>query len=348
MRFSAADAILQDALLVRFTAAVLRVELAGRLLFERAYGAVDDAPRPQGIDAGTRFDLASLTKIFASTAALRAVVAKKVSLDIPLARSVVPEWQGTRHEPISLRMLLAHTSGMQSGADYRTLLGLDVERFAATSPLVAVPGERVLYSDLGFIALGTTIERLYRRSLASVLHDTSRAAGATTAGFRPPVRRAREIPATEEDSWRGRVRGLVHDEKAYLMGGVAAHAGLFGTALDVASLAGSYLGAINGRNDAHGFPASIARESISEAAFDPVLRRGLGWALKTSDENSCGRRMGPNTFGHTGFTGTCMWVDPERDLSIVLLTNAVYYGRNDLRDLRAAVCDAVVETVDAC
>jgi CubicO group peptidase (beta-lactamase class C family) len=348
VQFSAADAILQDALTVRFTAAVLRVELAGRLLFERAYGAVDDAPGSRRIEAGTRFDLASLTKIFASTAALRAVVEKKVSLDGLLAPSVVPEWRGTGHEPISLRMLLAHTSGMQSGADYRTLLGHDVERFAVTSPLVGAPGERVLYSDLGFIALGTALERLHRRSLASVLGETSRAAGAATAGFRPPARGIAEIPATEEDGWRGRVRGLVHDEKAYLMGGVAAHAGLFGTALDVASLAGSYLGAINGRSGAHGFPASIARESISQAAFDPVLRRGLGWALKTSDENSCGRRMSPATFGHTGFTGTCLWADPERDLSIVLLTNAVYYGRNDLRDLRAAVCDAVVESVDAC
>jgi CubicO group peptidase (beta-lactamase class C family) len=84
------------------------------------------------------------------------------------------------------------------------------------------------------------------------------------------------------------------------------------------------------------------RAAIDEQGADPVLRRGLGWALKTSDENSCGAEMDRATFGHTGFTGTCVWADPVRDLSVVLLTNAVYFGRNDLRDVRAAVCDAAV------
>ncbi len=133
--------------------------------------------------------------------------------------------------------------------------------------------------------------------------------------------------------------GVVHDEKAYLMNGVAGHAGLFGPARDVAALAEPYLAAANGRAS-RGLSARSCREAVVEHGADPVLRRGLGWALKTSDENSCGAAMSRSTFGHTGFTGTSVWADPERDLSIVLLTNAVYYGRNDLRDLRAAVCDA--------
>jgi CubicO group peptidase (beta-lactamase class C family) len=86
----------------------------------------------------------------------------------------------------------------------------------------------------------------------------------------------------------------------------------------------------------------LAREAVAEQGADPVLRRGLGWALKTSDENSCGSAMSFSTFGHTGFTGTCVWADPERDLSIVLLTNALYFGRGDLRELRVAVNDAAV------
>jgi CubicO group peptidase (beta-lactamase class C family) len=93
---------------------------------------------------------------------------------------------------------------------------------------------------------------------------------------------------------------------------------------------------------------ALAREAIAEHGSDAVLRRGLGWALKTSDENSCGTAMSRTTFGHTGFVGTSVWADPPRDLSIVLLTNAVYFGRNDLRDLRAAVCDAVVDEMDRC
>jgi len=348
VRLADAEAILHDALGVRFTAAVVRVELAGGLLFERAYGALDDGERSRVIDASARFDLASLTKIFASTAALRTLVEGHPSLDGALSSSLVPEWRGDERETITLRMLLAHTSGMQSGADYRTLLGSDVERYALTAPLLSRPGERVVYSDLGFIALGSTLERMHDRSLAAVIGATANAVGSAGVGFRPSRRCASRIPATEDDGWRGRVRGVVHDEKAYLMGGVAAHAGLFGSAYDVARLTDSYLAPINGRSGSDALPPSIAGESVAQAAFDPVLRRGLGWALKTTDENSCGRRMGMQTFGHTGFTGTCMWADPERDLSIVLLTNAVYYGRNDLRDLRAAVCDAVVEAVDAC
>jgi len=139
----------------------------------------------------------------------------------------------------------------------------------------------------------------------------------------------------------------VHDEKAHLMGGVAGHAGLFGNARDIAAVAETYLRALRS-GDTTPLPAALAREAVREQAFDPVARRGLGWVLKTSDENSCGTLMGPQTFGHTGFTGTCMWSDPDRDMTVVLLTNTVHFGRRDTRELRAAVCDAAVEYVEQC
>jgi serine-type D-Ala-D-Ala carboxypeptidase len=344
--FAGADAILRDALRVRFTAAVLRVELEGSLAFERAYGTVDGEPDAQPIDPGARFDLASLTKVFVATAALRAAADRVLALDTPLG-GILPDWQLGDHAPITLRMLLAHNSGMQSGADYRQLLGEDVEAYARTRSLLAAPGERVVYSDLGFIALGTILERAHGRSLSSVLDATVGAMGAQHTKYRPQLRLVVDIPATEDDGWRGRLRGVVHDEKAYLMGGVAGHAGLFGTAGGVARLADAYLAPACGRPSG-AVPAGLAREAVAEAAADPVLRRGLGWALKTNDDNSCGRRMAISTFGHTGFTGTCMWADPTRDLSIVLLTNAVYYGRTDIREFRAAICDAVTDAVDAC
>jgi CubicO group peptidase (beta-lactamase class C family) len=138
----------------------------------------------------------------------------------------------------------------------------------------------------------------------------------------------------------------VHDEKAYMMGGVAGHAGLFGTAADVAALAEAYLGPLHGRPGAL-LPAELVREAISEQAFDPVLRRGLGWALKTSDDNSCGRWMDAASFGHTGFVGTCVWADPRRDVQAVLLTNSVYFGRNDTRALRAAFYEAAIDELEA-
>lgn len=341
-----AEAIARAGLGTRFSAAVLRVEQGGRLVLESAFGRVDDAPESLPVDVTTSFDLASLTKPFVAAAALRAVAEGRLALDTPLTEWIT-EWRGSSHEAITLRALLAHTSGMQSGADYRTLLGENVEEFALRRELAAAPFERVIYSDLGFIALGVLLSRVYGMSLLRVLGDACAAFGATEARYRPRAAEISAIPATECDDWRGRVRGTVHDEKAHLMNGVAGHAGLFGTARDVAVLTEVFLGPLCGRAHA-ALPPGLAHEAIVEQGSDAVLRRGLGWALKTSDENSCGEAMSRSTFGHTGFTGTCVWADSVRDLSIVLLTNAVYFGRNDLRDLRAAACDAVVAEVDRC
>lgn len=325
-RFSHVDAVLRAACGVTFTGAVARIEQGGRVAFERAYGTtrLDESARP--VFADTRFDLASITKLFVATLALR-LTDRGLALDAPVVR-------GT----ITPRMLLAHTSGMNSGADYRSILDENVERYALERDLVAVPGERVIYSDLGFIALGVLVERAAGRSLDALVRETFES---PTLAYRPTHAQRRWIPATEDDGWRGRVQGFVHDEKAYLMGGTAGHAGLFGTAADVAALTEVYLAALAGR-DQRLLPVEIAREAVREQAYDPVLRRGLGWALKTSDENSCGRLMDGATFGHTGFVGTCVWADPARDLQGVLLTNSVYFGRNDTRELRAAFYEAMV------
>jgi CubicO group peptidase (beta-lactamase class C family) len=338
--------IVRDAVGTRFTGAVLRIEHGGRALWEEACGAVDDSAEALPVEVTTRFDLASLTKPFVAAAVLRAVSDGLLELDAPLA-ALLPEWRGRPHAAITPRMLLAHTSGMQSGADYRVLIGDNVERFALAQELGTAPRERVVYSDLGFIALGVVLERVYSGGLAMVLKAACARLGAEATGFRPRAVEIEAIPATEEDAWRGRVRGTVHDEKAHLMNGVAGHAGLFGTARDVATLAEAFLGAAYGRRN-DDLPVRFAREAITEQGKDAILRRGLGWALKTSDENSCGAVMSRATFGHTGFTGTSVWSDPARDLTVVLLTNAVYYGRNDLRDVRAAVCDEVAMEVDRC
>jgi CubicO group peptidase (beta-lactamase class C family) len=336
----ACDAVLAPACGTAFTAAVARVERGGRLCFEQAYGVTRlDAPDPAYVD--TRFDLASLTKLFVSTIALRLAAAGHAVLDAPLAPAL-PAWAGAPKNRITLRMLLAHTSGMHSGADYRTLFDRDVVAFALERELAADPGEKVIYSDLGMIALGAAIERLERRSLAA---SAAAHFGRPRLRFDVTARERPAIPATECDAWRGRVQGMVHDEKAYLIGRACGHAGLFGTAADVAMLTEAYLAPHAGRESAL-LPAAVAREAVREAAFDPVLRRGLGWALKTSDDNSCGRRFSRSSFGHTGFTGTCVWADPERDLQAVLLTNTVYFGRADSRPLRAAFFEAVVEAVE--
>ncbi len=338
----ALDDVVRAGLGSRYTAAVVRVERAGAPAFERAYGALDDEGGAPAV-VTTRFDLASLTKVFVSSLALAAAARGAFSLDEPAAR-VLPEWRCGAHAAITPRMLLAHTAGLASGADYRTLFNENVERFTLARPLVAEPGERVVYSDLGFIALGTLVARVSGVSLARAFDVFARSMHWPDTAFRTRPDEPESFPATELDAWRGRVRGSVHDEKAALMGGVSGHAGLFGTARDVAALAEVYLAAECGRPSLaeRSFGVDLARDAVREHGADAVLRRGLGWALKTSDANSCGAAMRRPTFGHTGFTGTCVWVDPTRDLSVVFLTNAVYYGRHDLRDVRAAVCDAAV------
>ena len=341
--FKRINHILEEAAGKEFTGAVARIEHRGLLVFERAYGTTRLDERALPVYCDTQFDLASLTKLFISTLALQSVAAGRLDLDATLTQ-IVPEWRDKPHAAITLRMLLAHTAGMNSGADYREILNENVQTFALESPLVAAPGERVIYSDLGFIALGVVLERVAQRSLAAQVRN----AFAPSLVFRPAAEQRNAIPATEDDGWRGRVQGMVHDEKAYLMGGAAGHAGLFGTAADVAALTECYLAALRGR-DCVSLPPALAKEAATEQAYDPVLRRGLGWALKTNDSNSCGRYMDRASFGHTGFVGTCVWADPSRDVQGVLLTNAVYFGRDSAPgselSLRQRFFEAMIEAV---
>ena len=168
---STIDALLENASGREFTAAVARIEHRGRSLFERAYGVTrtDELARP--VYADTLFDIASLTKLFVATLALRLVAQEKLDLDEPLC-GIISEWRRDPHAKITARMLLAHTSGMNSGADYREILGENVEAFALRSELVANPGERVIYSDLGFIALGVALRRVSGFSLGTLVART--------------------------------------------------------------------------------------------------------------------------------------------------------------------------------
>ncbi|MBV9440584.1 MAG: beta-lactamase family protein, partial [Candidatus Eremiobacteraeota bacterium] len=182
---------------MRFSAAVVRVEAGGRVRCERAYGRLRDAAdsAPCGVD--TRFDVASITKVFVAGVALDAVAHGLVALDAPLAAALVPEWRTTEHAAIALRGILAHDAGFKSGADYRLLLGHDVERFALREPLAEAPGTRVIYSDLGFIALGTVLARAYGRALAPLVEERLRAWDAASTAYVPAAPDRRAMPATE-------------------------------------------------------------------------------------------------------------------------------------------------------
>lgn len=332
------EAVLVGACETQFTGAVARIEQGGRAVFERAYGRTRDDALAHSVYVDSSFDLASITKLFTATAALEAIARKKIDLDEPLVRWF-SQWRGTAHEPITLRMLLAHDAGLNSGADFRLLLDSNIVDYALDRELIGIPGQTVVYSDLGFIVLGALLERIDGHSLARAMGDVG-------AEFRPRSKQWAAIPATEDDGWRGRVQGVVHDEKAYLMGGVAGHAGLFGTAADVARLTERYLGPLCGR-PIDALPIDLIEASVREQAYDAVLRRGLGWALKTSEDNSCGAAFSMRSFGHTGFVGTCVWADPEKDVQAVLLTNSVYYGRRDTSSLRTAFYTATIQAIGA-
>ena len=172
--------------------------------------------------------------------------------------------------------------------------------------------------------------------------------GIEGAAYNPPPQARERIACTERDSWRGRLlQGEVHDENCWSMGGVSGHAGLFATAADVADIGEAYREGGLGRS-ARMLSRHTASMATSEIAASAEERRGLGWALRTAERQSCGSRFGPRSFGHTGYTGTSLWVDPDRGLVVALLTNRVYFTRDPLPifELRAALHDAVIDDIE--
>ena len=184
-----------------------------------------------------------------------------------------------------------------------------------------------MYSDLGLILLGWVMEAVVGRPLDRVINDLVLEPLGLTAVCFSPVPPEQAAP-TEFCQWRGRrIRGDVHDENAYALGGVAAHAGLFGTAAAVASLGQAWLDVLQRHSDF--LPRELAQTAVKLQAEDGVVRRGLGWALWSPLPESASHPLSRSSFGHTGFTGTSLYIDPERELVITCLTNEVYNGRED-------------------
>jgi CubicO group peptidase (beta-lactamase class C family) len=294
-----------------------------------------------------------------ASAVLQLVAAGRVALDAPVQR-YLPEWAGPATARVTVRHLLSHTSGLPAWRPLYKEATSPASALAlvlATAPDTA-PGVRYVYSDLNFILLGTLVARVAGRPLDAYLAERVFAPlGMTDTRYRPPAaERARTAP-TEYDPWRQRlVRGEVHDENAYALGGVSGHAGIFSTGADLARLARAYL---------NGGRAAAARASADSAAgprvFDAravalftraqdttVSRRALGWETPTGG-NSAGHYLSPRAFGHTGFTGTSLWVDPERGVFVLLLTNRVNPTRMNTKigRVRVALADAVMQAAGA-
>lgn len=333
-----------------FPGAVLAVGHKGTLAHLRAYGRLSYAGDAPQAGADTIYDLASLTKVIATTTMAMVLVDEgRLALDKPV-RDYLPLFNGAGKDRVTVRHLLTHSSGV----DWWAPLYEELEGRAAyvariqQMDLVYDPGSKTVYSDLGLILLGEVLERVAGQPLdVFVRQRVFRPLGMNDTMFRPPAKLRQRIAPTEQDPWRGRtLRGEVHDENAFALGGVAPHAGLFSTAGDLARFAQMLL---NGGVFEHRRIVSRATiEEFTRLAGVPDSSRALGWDTRSPDGySSAGALFSAASFGHTGFTGTSVWIDPARQLFVILLTNRVHPTRENkqIREVRPAVADAVVRAL---
>jgi len=313
-----------------------------------AVGHQDWAPSPK-VDEYTIWDLASLTKVIGTTTALMQLWADhRVDLDAPVQR-YLPEFVGPHKELVTVRHLLTHSSGLPGWRPlYKEATSpAEALRLLYQTPLDTLPGVRMVYSDLGAMLLGKIVERVSGEPLDVYLRRHVFAPlGMTSTMFKPPKRLLPRIAPTERDPWRGRlVHGEVHDENAYFLGGVSGHAGLFSDAADLSRFARMYLQ--GGQLDGARIVTPVAIDTFTRVQDATLSNRALGWEVPNGS-NSAGHRMSNRAFGHTGFTGTSIWIDPARDLFVILLTNRVDPTRDNPRlgPVRVQLADAVVSVID--
>lgn len=318
------------------------------------YAAADGTavPRPVPMRPDTIFDLASITKLFTAAVALRAVEEGHVGLDEPVA-TYVEEFQ----PDVTLRQLLIHTSGLPPVRQLWTVPGDRAARADAVLRTVsdAAPGERHVYSCVGYLIAGVLLERVLGSPLPElVARYVTGPLGMADTGFCPPPATLHRVAATEDEAnvGRGVVRGEVHDEASWSLGGSGGNAGLFGTARDLLRFAEMLRG---GGVDARSGHRVLRTESVDAMTRDQLppgmaaqLGYGQGVGPRIADRTFMGARTSDRAYGHTGFTGTSLVIDPEHDLVVILLANAVHpvRGRTAMGPLRSAVADAAVVALD--
>jgi serine-type D-Ala-D-Ala carboxypeptidase len=352
-RFHSAFGILENAIAAHaFPACSLAVTFGGELVAHKALGRFTYGAALSEVTTASIFDLASLTKVVATTA-MAMILYERGLLDLEAAvTAIVPEFAGASddHDPrrreVTLRMLLAHSSGLPACEKLflRAKTREDLLQAAFTTPLAAAPGARAEYSDIGFIILGAVLERLADESLdVFCQREIFGPLGMTHTTFNPASALRDSIPPTADDrTFRHRIiQGEVQDENASVLGGVAPHAGLFSTAEDVAIIAHAML------NGGHPILRSSTIELFSRRESAPEgTSRALGWDTPSTPSQS-GKYFSPRSFGHLGYTGTSLWIDPDRQLSISLLTNRTWPDCQNqaVKQVRPVFHDAVIEAL---
>jgi CubicO group peptidase (beta-lactamase class C family) len=351
--FESAFSILQEAINQRaFPGTAVAVTHYGQLVALKALGRFTYEPNSPPVTPATLFDLASLTKVVATTAMAMVLYERGLlDLDTPVA-AITPEFtlaaeKDSRRSNVTLRMLLAHSSGLPAYEKLflKSRTREELLEAAFITPLAADPATRAEYSDIGFIILGTALERLADEPLDRFCQrEIFALPGMANTAYNPPPKIRAEIPPTADDqTFRHRViQGEVQDENASVLGGVAPHAGLFAPAIDLARFSQCMLD--DGRPILR--PETVALFTRRESA--PVgTSRTLGWDTPSTPSQS-GKYFLENSFGHLGYTGTSLWIDPQRQLSITLLSNRTWpdCSNQAIKQVRPRFHDAVVEALE--
>ncbi len=332
-----------------YPGAAVIVGRKGAAVFEKGFGRLSWSTSSTPVDAQrTIYDVASLSKVVGTTTAIMILYdEKKIGLDDPVV-NYIPTFGGGDKDRVTIRQLLTHTSGLPAGRDIWRIAQtpLEARALVLNTNLEGRPGAQYIYSDLGADVLGLIIEVVAGEPLDKFLaRRVFEPLGMNETFYRPADSLRYRIAPTEVTPPRGYpLRGEVHDENAYALGGVAGHAGLFSTAADLSVFAQMMLngGEYNGVQ-------IISKPTVELFTSRSFGHRALGWDTAEGDYGS-GRYLGPTAYGHTGFTGTSMWIDPEREMFVILLTNRVHAARalrpaKVISDVRADLSDAAVLSV---
>jgi len=327
--------------------ATVAIARRGKLLVLKGYGHTDWAPGAPLATDSTMYDMASLTKVVATTTAAM-ILEEEGKLDINrTVVSYLPDYNAPDKQAITVRMLLTHASGIKSNFPlWKEAKGREQYfKGMITFPLVREPGSAVEYTDWNMVLMQFIIERITGQTLDQFVQArVFGPLGMRDTQYLPPESLKLRVAPTETEDFRGgQVWGIVHDETAWVLGGVSGNAGLFSSARDLAVFVQMLLngGSYGGVQIVK--PSTVARWTARQR---PDASRALGWDTP-SPNSSAGRFFSFRSFGHTGFTGTSIWADPEKELFVVLLTNRVNPTRDNQKigPLRRAVADVVQQSV---
>ena len=345
-QFAGVDAAIRTAIADhQIPGAVVLIGHNGRVVYRKAYGYRSLEPRREAMTLDTIFDIASLTKVVATTSCvMRLIQYGQVRANDPVAR-YLPEFAANGKADITVRQLLTHYSGLPEDLDLQTpWTGEQAAlRMAFAEKPVYPPGSRFLYSDVNFIVLGALVERVSGMSLDKYAQvHFFEPLKMTRTRFQPPAFWIPKIAPTQYDEHGVMLRGVVHDPTARRMGGVAGHAGLFSTADDLSRFSAALLAGSKALS-----PLLVTKMSTPQQPPTATVLRGFGWDIDSPFSSNRGALLPVGSFGHTGFTGTSLWIDPATQTYIILLTNAVHpRGMGSAISLRSKVATATAAALN--